>query len=74
MRSERSRRRLIPVICSAAALIAVGLAGIARAEPHTFQLSAPDAHDVYLLKAGVCIYYGYTCCRDTYGTSDSEMG
>jgi len=48
MRSERSQRRLIPAICSAAALFAVGLTGIARAEPHTFELNAPDAHDVYL--------------------------
>ena len=48
MRSERSRRRLIIAVCSAAALIAVSLTGIARAEQHTFELNAPDAQDVYL--------------------------
>ena len=48
MRSDRSRRRPIAAGCSAAAVIAVGLAGIALAEQHTFELNAPDAHYVYL--------------------------
>src|ERR1700758_999474 len=48
MRSARSLRRQILAVCFAAAWMAVGLTGIARAEPHTFELNAPDAHDVYL--------------------------
>jgi enterochelin esterase-like enzyme len=36
------------IAASSAAVIAVGLAGIAQAEQHTFELYAPDAHSVYL--------------------------
>jgi len=48
MNSARSSRPPILAVCSAAAVIAVGLVGIAQAEQHTFELNAPDAHYVYL--------------------------
>ena len=48
MRSASSRRRPFAAGCSAAAVIAVGLSGIALAEQHTFELNAPAAHYVYL--------------------------
>ena len=41
------RRRPVTA-ASFATVIAVGLAGIAQAEQHTFELNAPDAHHVYL--------------------------
>jgi len=47
MCSERSRRRPITAVYSAA-VTAAGLTGIAQAEQHTFELNAPDAHYVYL--------------------------
>jgi enterochelin esterase-like enzyme len=40
-------RPTITAACSAA-VIAVGLAGIAQAEQHEFELNAPGAHNVYL--------------------------
>lgn len=45
---QLSRRRPIAAVCSAAAVIAAGLTGVALAEQHTFELNAPDAQHVYL--------------------------
>jgi enterochelin esterase-like enzyme len=47
MDCARSYRRHITAACAAAAITS-GVVGIATAEPHTFELTAPDAHYVVL--------------------------